>query len=228
MRWIARGLLARGLLIAATAMATSSLAATAASDGMRTVLLPGGPDEGVGIVIPEGWALNWRDEHGPMAVLEFLPEGETAEEWTEMIAVQRFTSMPSVDPAAFLERVQAAFSAACPGIVAGQLLEDVFETLPIALHSVGCTLNPDSGKGEIALFTAVAGRQALYVFQRSWRVDAFTPETIPLTGEVINAGSADIGRIFVCAGDVTQDPHCPPAMRDALATADISLSPLIR
>jgi hypothetical protein len=207
---------AMGLLLAGTAMA----------DGPRTVLLPGGPGEGVGIVIPAGWTLSHRDESGKTALLEWVPDGESAADWTAMISIQRFAGLPGVDPEAFLRQLQNAFAATCPAIVTGELYADTFEGLPIALHSLGCTANPQTGKGEVSLFTAIAGNQALYLFQRTWRTAPFTQAALPLTVAEIDAGSVDIGRLFVCA-DTAPAGSCPDSLRQIVAMADASLSPAI-
>jgi hypothetical protein len=202
------------------------LADVAMAEGPRTVLLPGGPGEGVGIVIPAGWTLGHRDESGKTALLEWVPEGQSAADWTSMIAIQRFAGLPRVDPEAFLRQLQNAFAATCPAIVTGELYADTFEGLPIALHSLGCTTNPETGKGEVSLFTAIAGEQALYLFQRTWRTAPFTQTGLPLSVAEIDAGSVDIGRLFVCA-DAAPADACPDSLREMLAMADSSLSPAI-
>lgn len=202
------------------------LAGAAMADGPRTVLLPGGPREGVGIVIPAGWSLSHRDESGKTALLEWVPDGQSAADWTSMISIQRFAGLPAVDPQAFLRQVQDAFAATCPAIVTGELYADTFEGLPIALHSLGCTSNPQTGKGEVSLFTAIAGEQALYLFQRTWRTAPFTSDGLPLTVAEIDAGSVEIGRLFVCA-DSAPAEACPASLRRVLAMADSSLSPAI-
>ena len=90
---------------------------------------------------------------------------------------------------------------------------------PGALRVLACTRNKVTGLGEVTLFRAVMGDKAFYVAQRAWRMDAFEPQAIPVTGEQLDDGRRVIEFGLACHAGEAERP-CPPGWGQVLETLD--------
>lgn len=100
--------------------------------------------------------------------VEFVPEGETVENWTQMMSVLIFRNTDNGDPAAFHGLLAQNLQATCPnGAVSQQVTGGAEFGTPFDLILGGCTLA--DGQGEYFLSKAMGGRDAMYVVQGAWR-----------------------------------------------------------
>jgi hypothetical protein len=153
--------------------------------------------------------MNFKNAHHDDRIgslTEFVPNGESVEDWTEMITVQVFHGL-KVDPAPFLQAMGKGFAKSCPGfnspkgIVTGQ--ENGYV---VSMLVVKCPVNPATGKPETTLFRIIKGKDALYSVQHAWRSVASDKD---LSDAVLA-----LRKVTVCD---TRDPSHPCPSLDSVA-----------
>ena len=65
--------------------------------------------------LPSGFKLGFNTEKGRMTMAEYVPEGETVEDWSRMITVQTFHGANHVDGDTFASGIAKQWKPACPG-----------------------------------------------------------------------------------------------------------------
>ncbi|MBB4265595.1 hypothetical protein [Roseospira visakhapatnamensis] len=149
------------------------------------VLLPGGgvgpsPAAGAGaetlrFTPPTGWREVHRVERDGLSVRHLVPPAQGGETWRDMITVQvlRTARPPTLED--LHARALAGYRADCDGARGGALQRGESNGYPTGFWVLGCPTNTRTGRGETAFFKATLGEQAVYVLQRVWRTDPFSP-----------------------------------------------------
>ena len=149
--------------------------------------------------VPEGFVIGDKARSaGPGNVYELVPEGETVEDWSQMITVQALPPMPDV--AAWMKGFADTMARACPegGFdPIAQVEEDGFD---IFVAFAGCPVSPRDGRPVFLLVKAAAGQEAMHVVQWAWSGD--TPDQ----AAVDRAGSY-LAKTRLCDGSHTAP--CP-------------------
>ncbi|PWJ14420.1 hypothetical protein [Jannaschia seohaensis] len=141
--------------------------------------------------IPQGFAVA-EGARGPgTALLELIPEGESASDWTQRISLQTFP--PTANVGSWMMAFGAASVQACPegGFQpVASMQEDGFE---VAVAVVGCPASPRDGRPAYMLLKGVDGHEALHVVQWAWSGDA--PD-----GAALERAGAYLAQVSVCDG----------------------------
>jgi hypothetical protein len=66
---------------------------------------------------PPGFKVGYEANHDNRLITEYVPGGETVDDWTQMLTVQIFRASP-LDSATFLQDVGKRYMDACPGTTA--------------------------------------------------------------------------------------------------------------
>lgn len=204
-------------------LALLALAAPAcfAADAPRPsiVLVPMFGD-GVSLTIPAGWIRAHQQRTDRLAILEFVPAGQSAREWNEMITVQAFAGIPAeATPLRVLESVAARIRDVCPGkSVAIALGERKVGERAAHAAIIGCgTLRAGesgakAGQGEVAFYLAIRGTSDMVVVQRAVRGRAFDPADPPISTPVAAAMHSALEPLSVCG--LSEPPsRCGPGAR---------------
>ncbi len=136
------------------------------------------------------------------SMTEWVPNGQTAKDWTEMLTVQIFRNLKEVGPAAFLQTVGTKYLNACPGTPKDTIRTGDVNGYVVSMLVLKCPKNPDTGKPETTVFRVIKGKDALYSVQHAWR-------TVP-SEEATQA----LSQSTVCD---TRDPGHPCPSLNALA-----------
>jgi hypothetical protein len=149
---------------------------------------------------PPGYHVGFQDKNADRQIAEWVPEGETVEDWTEMVTVQVFHNLKApLD--GFMRDLEKRWRASCPGAesahVVANAAEHGYPTLVWVLH---CPKNPATGKPEITWFKAVQGGDSLYVVQKAFK---FTPSK-----EEIGRWMGYLKAVHVCDSRLP-DRACP-------------------
>lgn len=148
---------------------------------------------------PRDWVVGYTAGDGRQTITEYVPRGQTVEDWSEMLTVQTFRGDPT--PAlAFLERTKAVADRERPCDVTdfsimGSRKVNGYDGSRAQMF---CTRGKRNGKGEITLFQALRGRDSLYVVQRAKRTRPYTTRAVPWTREEIQAWNAHLNSVLVC------------------------------
>jgi hypothetical protein len=102
------------------------------------------------------------------SMTEWVPNGETVEDWTEILTVQIFRNLKDVTPAAFLQNIGTTYLNACPGTPKDDIRTGNVNGYVVSMLALKCPRNA-AGKPETTVFRAINGKDALYLVQHAWR-----------------------------------------------------------
>jgi hypothetical protein len=139
--------------------------------------------------MPKGFKLGWSKIDSGLDYLEYVPAGETVENWTKLLTVQIFHKLGGLAPAKFAGKMALNWTSACSGGSTQILSETVENGYPILMQLQTCPLNPGSGQPESAMVKFIGGKDAFYVLQYAWRAeggrDNITEATTVLSGPIV-------------------------------------------
>jgi hypothetical protein len=118
---------------------------------------------------PPGFKVGFQDSRGGVIIQEWVPEGETVQNWSEMVTVQLFQNRRDLDPRAMLGTIQRGWLNACKGSMPAPIVASRIDGYEAASMVLRCPLNGETGKPETTAFRAIRGRDSFYVVQRAVR-----------------------------------------------------------
>jgi hypothetical protein len=148
---------------------------------------------------PKDFKVGYQASHGNSSITEWIPAGETVQDWTQMLTVQIFHGA-SVDAATFLQGVGKRYMDACPGTTAKGIYTGQVNGYVVSMLLLKCPMNPATSKPETTAFRLIKGQDALYSVQRAWRA---MPSDQDLDGVM-----RTLGKVTVCDTRTPQHP-CP-------------------
>lgn len=195
-------------------------AVQAQEQGDSVVLQGGGGEVYIG-GLPPGWAEAAQIDGMPADFVAWTPQGQTSNDWRDMIAAQLFAKLGGRDPRVFLDRVTAGYEQACASISTTSIKPVPVNGLPSAFRAVACGRNSASGFGEVVLLRVIAGQNALYLMERIYRTDPFAAGTIPIDNDVLALGKASLELGLACqrtlpGGGPSNGSPCPEGWTPAL------------
>jgi hypothetical protein len=143
------------------------------------------------VTVPEGWVEATSTERGKMLLSEYVPKGQTVDNWQQMITVQVFRGMKQVNPKTFVDKMSSG--------ARNQVEEGAFDAQPMEIagdpgYASYCVVWVSgkvkaTGKGEVTLIRAIQGKDSMYVVQRAWRQASFdSPEQVTVPQAEIQKG----------------------------------------
>jgi len=149
-------------------------------------------DENLLFAPPSNFKIGYRVDRNLMT--DFVPSGETVDDWNEMLTVQVFRNLKDLTAAAFLQNVGGMYLKACPDTAKNEIVTGKVNSYAVSMLALKCPSNPKTGKPETTVFRAIRGKDALYVVQHAWK-------TVPSDG-----AKRAISTSSVCD---TRDPEHP-------------------
>lgn len=153
-----------------------------------------------------GWTLLPTQHGHDVELTEIVPPGQNQQNWTDQVAVNILYGTPNQTAQDLLAQRVQLIQRECDDSQAGPvapMIENGYET---ALRAVACTKAKRWGKGEVSLFKAWRGRDAMYLVARSWRGPPFGRNERPVPPETTVQWLAFIQAIVLCD---TRDPKRP-------------------
>ena len=158
---------------------------------------------------PAGWKLGYKGRDKIHALAEFVPERESVEVWTSLISVQLFYALGGKSPDKMLLGIDK---------LAHKFCRDVFYIRPFKIHENGydgivvtqfCTLNSQSGQGELTTYKIIAGDDRMYVIHKAWRLPPIERKTaIERYGDKIKGDLHYLHAVRLCNDQKPGHP-CP-------------------
>jgi hypothetical protein len=145
------------------------------------------PGENLVAPPPAGWQLAFSSRDDDRAVYDYVPAGQDAEDWHEMMTVQVLFDARGAPPRAVLDRLRREFDVACDLPQAETAQDRQATGYAGARQLFLCGRTKRGAKGEAALVQVVAGREAAYAVQRSWRGDPFRGGQLPAAARALVA-----------------------------------------
>ncbi len=153
----------------------------------------------------------------------FVPDGESAEDWSERVRIDSFPNSESHSPSELLDQLAAEYRVSCP------LLNDHRMPLPDTVSdTVGVTLwhcpeHARSGRGEVLSHKLLLHDGAAYVLLGEGRYPPFEPGKTPLLREQLNRWTR-MQQSFLPCNDYT-NPGCLPDADTLVTAVPVALSP---
>lgn len=176
-----------GIALAAVAAIVLPPVTPAAAQGEQSLI----------VAVPDGFGMVFKHDapDGSMKMMEFVPTGETVDNWKQMITVQHFPKLAGGDPRELASRWSQRLLATCPSAKIYSQSQGAVNGLPatrIYVHVTECGGRPP----ESVLALVIKGRDAMHMIQHAWR-------PLPPTPEQLRAATADFDRARLCAaGDI--------------------------
>ncbi len=148
---------------------------------------------------PPGFKIGYQSSHDNQSITEWVPSGETVEDWTQMATVQVFRHA-TVDAATFLQGIGKRWFSDCPESSAKGIFTGQVNGYVVSMLLLRCPKNPSTGKPETTAFRVIKGNDALYTVQRAFRTD--------LSDKDLDEAMHALAKVTVC--DTRSPDHpCP-------------------
>lgn len=148
------------------------------------------------VEIPSGYELGFQQETDQGKMSEFIPKGESVEQWSEMITVQLFD--PANKNAEFHARIDSLVKQACEDGSTHVTPVEEENGYPVKVFQMYCPTNLQTGKGEVTFFKTIEGKDKFYVVQKAWRTDKYGADDIPLTEQDFGRWIRYLKAVYVC------------------------------
>lgn len=120
--------------------------------------------------IPEGFELGYQAQSPEgIEIHEFVPTGETVEDWSAMVTIQIFRGLSDLPGDVLATNMAEGWQGACEGSSVTKLTEGDVNGFPFVLWTFLCPVNPQSGKPETMYFKGITGSDAFYSIQYAFR-----------------------------------------------------------
>jgi len=141
--------------------------------GLVLLALPGAANadlvnENLLVQMPPGYKVGYRAERGTMVMNEMVPDGQTVNNWTEMVTVQIFHGLKAA-PEKFRDTLQQRWVAACPGASGAKVTSGTENGYPVLVWLLDCPKNPQTSEPEMTWFKAIAGNDSFYLVQKAFK-----------------------------------------------------------
>lgn len=163
-----------------------------------------------------GWTVVPTQRGGNVELTEIVPPGQDRQNWTDQVAVNIIYGVPQESPAELLAERFRAIQAECDSTTLGPVAPSMENGYATALRAIACTKVKKWDQGEVSLYKAFRGRDAMYLVARSWRGPPFDKGHVPVPQETTIKWLAFVQSIILCD---TQDPKrpCPVVSRPPAA-----------
>jgi hypothetical protein len=132
-------------------------------------------------IVPRGWKIGFQARQGNLQITEFVPEGQTVDNWQSLLTMQIVFGGLSKTPRQVFEESVALSRRFCPNLEAVLMTTGEENGYPFALWMQMCRNNPQVNQAEITLFKVIQGNDSFYFVHRAWRVPTVSPnEAIPI------------------------------------------------
>lgn len=119
--------------------------------------------------VPENFELGFKDDKGgTTTMMEFVPKGQTVEDWQEMITLNIIPGKRA-NLAQVRQFISSGWQKACPGGGVTNIREGRENGYPFALWQMTCQNNPQTGKPEFTWVKMMEGGNGLYSVQYAFR-----------------------------------------------------------
>lgn len=161
-------------------------------------------------LVPEGTKIGFRDHKPEMDIVEYVPEDQSVEQWTDMITVMVFPRPSGFTLDAFFQNMSEGFVEGCE---VEALVRDPKRfpdgTYPAGTQAAFCGKTIRFGQGEALIYKAILGAKALYVVQRAWR---FPPSDqsryLPITEDMLVSAIERLETVHLCDSEIASE-RCP-------------------
>ena len=121
--------------------------------------------------IPHGYVAGQSVTIAGSTILKLVPEGETAQDWNEMITMQVMSNDTGFTLEGFRYAMEMLFYEALPGSRAKPIENGQEEGTPTMIWSQSCLLNSQTGRPEMHFFKAVVRDDDIVVLEKAFKFE---------------------------------------------------------
>jgi hypothetical protein len=137
--------------------------------------------ENVMALVPSGWKMGFHARQGNLQITEFVPEGQTVDNWKSLLTIQIVFGGLSKTPRQVFEEAVALGRRLCPNEESVLITTGEENGYPFALWMQMCRNNPQVNQAEVTLFKVIQGNDSFYFVHRAWRMPTVSPnQAIPI------------------------------------------------
>ncbi len=139
---------------------------------------PGLKDENLLQSVPEGYTIANRQSSGQAVLMEMIPQGQTLENWTDMVTTQIYLGARNASFEAYQADMLKRWKGACSRAEAIPVTDGKENGYAFRLWLQTCRHDDPARKPEITWFKMILGNDSAYVVQKAFR---FEPEKEQIT-----------------------------------------------
>ena len=158
--------------------------------------------ENVYLELPPGLEEGFKDGDESFFIQEWVPKGETVNDWSEMLTLT-IQDMPNVDPVEFFNRMADGWEESCPEYGGMLLHEGLENNYPVAVWFLKCPTNPMTNKPEFTYIKGIAGNEHFYTVQL-----AYALRSEEITDSTMNYSMGFLKQVIVCDESRPQAHAC--------------------
>lgn len=168
-----------------------------------------GAGEQLFVLPPKDWIVVFHETKDGVELTELTPKGQTAKEWTDMLAIRIVAGKPGKSPQDFLKDLQKEVEAACDQAGAGPVSPASENGYDTAIRAVACPKSKIDSQGELSLIKVLRGEEAMYIVSRAWRGAAFEKDKLPVGPETTRQWLEMMGKTLLCDPKQPDRHPCP-------------------
>ncbi len=147
-------------------------------------------DENVLVKLPRGFKLGFESKTAKIAITEYVRQGETVDDWTEMISSQIFFANRE-PPGANAARIRQIAASVCAANESTAITTGEVNGYPFATWIDHCPVNAKTGKTEWTVFKIIGGQDASYLVTYGLRFEPSTAQLKQAIEEVHDSFACD-------------------------------------
>ena len=125
------------------------------------------------MTLPEGYEKGFSDGNAQQQIVEFVPIGQSVQDWQELLTVQVFYGLNTVPARQFAQTLMDRAADSCAG-AAGNLIRNEPENgYDVSLFMVSCPGDGAEVRPEWTIFKGIAGKDSFYLVHKAW---AYRPD----------------------------------------------------
>ena len=127
-----------------------------------------GGSEQLTLEVPTEFDKKFEESTAVSEIHEWVPKGETVQDWTQMITLTVAYDLINFDPLKFFDEIPRNWEEDCPDY-AGMLLHEGLENnYPVAVWFLRCPKSPMTGRPEFTYFKGISGKDGFYTVQKAY------------------------------------------------------------
>jgi hypothetical protein len=169
------------------------------------------PDAGERLLgdAPAGWKRVQSSVDPGIRIVEYIPEDQDPDTWTEKITFESFSGAPLPDPIEFLKGMSTDQAGACPEHETFPTFSGLENGYPTSVQLMICNRSRLIDQSQVTMIKAIRGNDYFYVIARARRGEPLEKDAPALSEEEAAGWSLFLRSIRLC--DSTDEGHACPA-----------------
>jgi hypothetical protein len=156
---------------------------------------------------PKGWKEVFSRSSPELRIMEFIPEDQQNERWSEKITFESLQSNPLPDPIEFQDGLILEQRESCENFNSYSTFSGIENGYPTTVQLLVCKRSEIINQSQVTMLKAIQGNEHFYVISLAQRSAPLADDAKAMSDEEIAAWSLYLRSISVC--DDTPEHRCP-------------------